>query len=154
MRFIPVTGDPSSPPALPSGVSFPYGLVTFITSGCTPGSTLNFTLTLPATTPSTGVVYWEYGAEPGNVQAHWYPLQASLSGNTVTFSITDGGKGDADLIANGSITDPSGPGISVVSTTSIKSIPTLSQWNAMLLIALTAIFGCITTRARTKRSDI
>lgn len=151
VRFIPVTGDPSSPPALPPGVSFPHGLVTFTTSGCTLASTLNFTLTLPATMPGAGVIYWEYGAEPSMAQMHWYPLQATVTGITVTFSITDGGQGDADLNANGSITDPGGAGVSVVSATSIKPIPTLSHWTAILLIALTAIFGCIATRARTKR---
>ncbi len=154
VRFIPVTGGPSSPPALPPGVSFPHGLVTFTTSGCTPASTLNFTLTLPATMPSTGVIYWEYGAEPGVAQMHWYPLQATVTGNTVTFSITDGGLGDADLNANGSITDPGGPGISVASAISIKPIPTLSHWTVILLIALTALFGCIATRARTRRAVI
>ncbi|CAH1088188.1 FG-GAP-like repeat-containing protein [Candidatus Nitrotoga sp. 1052] len=154
VHFIPVTGDPSSPPAPPPGVSFPHGLVTFTTSGCIPASTLNFTLTLPAAMPSAGFIYWEYGAEPGVAQMHWYPLQATVTGNTVTFSITDGGQGDADLNANGSITDPSGPGISVVSATSIKPIPTLSHWTAMLLIALTALFGCVATRARTRRAVI
>jgi hypothetical protein len=35
---------------------------------------------------------------------------AVIEGNTVSFTITDGGLGDDDLSANGSITDPGGPG--------------------------------------------
>ncbi|MEO6423338.1 MAG: choice-of-anchor U domain-containing protein [Candidatus Nitrotoga sp.] len=149
VRFIPETGDSSSPPAPPHGVVFPHGLVTFTTSGCITASALNFTLNLPAI-PGAGTKYWKYAAEPGKAQAHWYSLPATISGNTITFSITDGGQGDADLIANGSITDPGGPGIIVVSAASIEPIPTLSQWTAMLLISLTAFFGCIATRKRTK----
>ena len=49
-----------------------------------------------------------------------------ISGNTITYTITDGGTGDSNL-APGLITDPLGPALPA------SSIPTLSEWIQMLL---------------------
>ncbi len=105
-QFIPLTGNPASPPAgtAPAGYTFPQGLFDFTTSGCTPGSTITMTITYPQAIPA-GAVYWKYGPAPGNVVPHWYQLPATIVGNTVTFSITDGGLGDDDLAINGTIVD-------------------------------------------------
>jgi hypothetical protein len=129
-----VSGDPASPPAgSNSAITFPHGLFDFTLGGCTPGSTVNFTIVYPAALAS-GTQYWKYGPEPGTVTPHWYVLPANITGNTVTFSITDGGRGDDDLAANGTIVDQGGPGVPAVPLEE-RQIPTLSQW-AMLLLAL------------------
>lgn len=98
--------------APPAGAAFPHGLFDFTTSGCDPGSTLTFTIIYPSALPS-GVQYWKYGPTPSDLDFHWYTIPISLSDGdtTVTFSITDGELGDADLTANGGVADPGGPGV-------------------------------------------
>jgi hypothetical protein len=110
--FVPLTGDPASPPAgtAPRGVDFAHGLIDFVTSGCTPGSTLTFVVTTPTELP-VRTVYWKYGPTPYDATPHWYAIPATVNGNTVTFTITDGGLGDDDLLANGTIVDQGGPGV-------------------------------------------
>ena len=133
-QFIPVTGAPRSPPAgtAPAGVTFPHGLFDFSTSGCTPGSTLTFTITYPVAL-TAGTQYWKYGPRTGQPAA-WYVLPAVIAGSTVTFSITDGGLGDDDLAANGAIVDQGGPGFAPAGFGAVAT-PTLSEW-AMALLAL------------------
>lgn len=147
-RFIPLTGDAASPPpgSAPNGVVFPQGLFTFTTTGCTPGATLDFTITYPS--PVSGS-YWKYGPKPGNTTPSWYVLPAAFSGNTVTFSITDGGLGDDDLAANGTVVDQGGPGIGGAAAAPTP-VPTLSQWMLALLAML--IMGAGLRRVA-RRSD-
>ncbi len=111
-RYIPVAGDSASPPAgsAPAGISFPYGLFDFTTIGCTPGSTITLTISYPGTLPVT-TQYWKYGPTPTSTTPNWYVLPASVGGNIVSFTITDGQLGDDDLAANGTIVDQGGPGI-------------------------------------------
>jgi Pro-kumamolisin, activation domain/Bacterial Ig-like domain (group 1) len=144
-QYIPLTGNVASPPlgSAPAGVTFPQGLFDFTASNCTPGSTLNFTVTYPQPLPP-GTQYWKYGPTSDNAAAHWYTLStAVINGNTVTFSITDGGLGDDDLAANGNIVDPGGPGVPGTSGggSAIEPIPTLSDAGTLLLLALLALLG-------------
>ena len=134
-QFIPLTGHAASPPAgtAPAGVTFPHGLFDFTTSGCTPGSTITMTITYPAALAG-GTQYWKYGPTPGNAVPHWYVLPATIVGNTATFSITDGGMGDDDLAANGTIVDQGGPGGG--GGGSGTAVPTLSGLLLFLLAAL------------------
>ncbi|MFN7152055.1 MAG: beta strand repeat-containing protein [Acidovorax sp.] len=110
-QFIPVTGNAASPPAgsAPQGVQFPHGLFDFATTGCTGGSTLQFTVTYPNALPG-GTQYWKYGPTAGNATPHWYTVPATVAGAAISFSITDGGLGDDDLTANGAVVDPGGAG--------------------------------------------
>jgi len=71
---------------------------------------------------------------------HWYILPASIAGNTATFTITDGGLGDDDLAANGSIVDQGGPGAPGAGD-GAPGIPTLSTWGLLLLSALLGLLG-------------
>jgi hypothetical protein len=139
-RFIPVVGDPRSPPAgsAPSGVVFPHGLLDFTTSGCTAGSALAFTIAYPAALPA-GTRYWKYGPRPGPLPAAWYVLPATLGGSTATFTIVDGALGDDDLLVNGGIVDQGGPGGGPGGGVP-TSVPTLSEW---MLIALGALLVAI-----------
>jgi hypothetical protein len=135
-RFIPVSGDPDSPPAPPAGVVFPHGLFDFVLGGCAPGATITMQVVYP--TPLTrGTNYWKYGPRPTLPSAHWYILPSSLSSQTMVFVIPDGGTGDDDLLANGIIVDQGGPGVS----TANRAIPMLSPWMLALLGLLVAGFG-------------
>ncbi|KAB2839683.1 MAG: IPTL-CTERM sorting domain-containing protein, partial [Burkholderiales bacterium] len=72
---------------------------------------------------------------------HWYVLPATLGGNSATFSITDGGLGDDDLTANGSIVDQGGPG-----NNNVGAIPTLSGWGLLFLSTLLGLAGLAVRR--------
>ncbi len=135
-EFIPLTGHPASPPAgtAPSGFTFPQGLFNFVTSGCTPGASITLTITYPNALPTTAQ-YWKYGPTPGNPVASWYVMPASISGNTATFTIADGGLGDDDLTANGTIVDQGGPGVPPAAP-----VP-MPGWAWLLLASLVAVGG-------------
>ncbi len=106
-----IAAAPGATPVTPAGIAFPHGLFSFTASNCTPGSTITLTMKLPATVPDTAK-YWKWGPTSDNTTAHWYEMPATIDGDTVSFSITDGGQGDSDLdAANGSITDPGGIGV-------------------------------------------
>jgi len=155
--FIPTTGHAKSPPSLPPGVSFPYGLLDFTLNAGAPGTAATITITYPAALPA-GAVYWKYGPSPDGYNctggacaaAHWYqmpPGQAVFAGNTVTLTITDGGVGDDDLAANGIIVDQGGPGVPGAPG-GTASIPTLSEWGIILLAGLMGLFGMGAMRRR------
>jgi hypothetical protein len=144
-----VSGDPGSPPpGSITAVAFPHGLFAFSLDGCTPGSTVTFTIAYPAALPA-GTNYWKYGPEPGAPAPHWYILPASITGSTVSFSITDGGQGDDDLLANGTFVDQGGPGAPPTATGGSVETPTLSQW-ALVLLAL-LLLGFAAPRLRRTR---
>ena len=133
-------GAPPIPPTTPGpGIVFPHGMFDFSTTACAAGSTLSFTITYPAAL-SPGTVYWKYGPRPGPLPTGWYVLPATIAGNTATFTITDGGVGDDDLVANGTIVDQGGPGSGPGGAAT--SVPTLSEWAivllALLLLGITA----------------
>jgi hypothetical protein len=137
-RFIPVTGDPDSPPSgsAPPSVSFPHGLFDFVLGGCAPGSTIRMTITYPSPLPPL-TSYWKYGPTAATPGAHWYILPSRPSSATMVFDIPDGGLGDDDLAANGIIVDQGGPGVVV----GVHGIPTLSPWMLALLGLLLAGFA-------------
>lgn len=154
--FIATTGDASgkSPPSLPAGYTFPHGLFDFTLSGGTHGSSATLTITYPSVLPA-GTVYWKYGPSPAGYNCsgaacsvpHWYIMpaaQAVIAGNTVVLTIVDGGVGDDDLSANGTIVDQGGPGF----PGGAAAIPTLSEWGLILLSGLMAWFGLAATRRR------
>jgi hypothetical protein len=97
--------------APPRGIAFRDGLFEFATTDCIRGSTLRFTLTFATALPADAR-YWKYGRTSDNRSPHWYELPAIIDGNTVTFSIRDGGLGDDDLTVNGVIAGSGGLGIS------------------------------------------
>lgn len=134
--FILANGGAGSPPtgSTPAGVSFPHGLFDFTLIGCEPGSTATLVITYPGNL-QPGTIYWKYGPTPGNANPHWYQLPATIAGNTVTFNITDGGLGDDDLTANGSIVDQGGPG------SGAAAVPTLSEWAMLFLAGMLAMLG-------------
>ncbi|MFY3383922.1 putative Ig domain-containing protein [Paracidovorax sp. MALMAid1276] len=117
-QFIPLAGHAASPPAgsAPQGVQFLHGLFDFATTGCTPGSTLQFTVTYPSALPGAAQ-YWKYGPTAGNATPHWYTVPSTVAGAAISFSIADGGLGDDDLAANGTVVDAGGAGFGAGSGT-------------------------------------
>ena len=141
--FIPVSGSPKSPPGT-APLAFPFGLFDFVLLDCAPGSTVTFTIIYPAAIPA-GTRYMKYGPTASQPAPHWYELPASLSGNTATFSITDGGLGDDDLVANGTIVDQGGPGGAGGAGSGADPVPTLSEW-ALFALALGIVLATATGR--------
>jgi hypothetical protein len=105
-------GDPGAPATGPAGITLPDGLLQLVVQGCTAGGvTVTVTLAYPDPLPP-GADYWKYGPTADDPVDHWYPLPgAQVTGNTVTFTLIDGGVGDADLQANAVIRDPGGRGL-------------------------------------------
>ena len=147
-RFIgPPPGAPPIPPTAPApGLLFPHGLFDFTASACAAGSTLAFTITYPAALPPR-TQYWKYGPTATDPTPHWYVLPATIAGNTVTFSITDGGLGDDDLAANGTIVDQGGPGVPP-GPGEPRQVPTLSEWAMILMGLLLGTLGMNALRRR------
>jgi len=92
------------PPGLPPTVDMPYGVISFTVSDLAPGTTVTMTFILP-TVPPANLQFWKY------INGAWVDCSSLLSGvadgnNTVFVTITDGGLGDQDGLANGVIVDP------------------------------------------------
>jgi hypothetical protein len=100
---VTASGVPASPTP-PEGLEFSCGLIGFQVSGVGAGGSATITVTLPATI--TPAAYWKLQG------GAWAQVTgASISGNVVSFTLTDGGAGDSDGPANGTITDPGGPAV-------------------------------------------
>jgi hypothetical protein len=136
-QFVPAVNPPA-------GVIFPQGLFNFTLNGCTPGGTVTLNITYPSAVPA-GTQYWKYGPTPGNAAAHWYTIPATILGNMMTFSLTDGDTGDDDTTVNGVIVDAGGPGVQAAQATP-TAIPTLSEWCVILLAGMLGVFGVVRVR--------
>ena len=84
----------------PPNVDFPHGFISWTVSGLSPGETIDMTITYPTAIP-TGAQYWNV------VNGVWTDSTSLLfsdnGDNVFVLTITDGGFGDADGIANGEI---------------------------------------------------
>jgi hypothetical protein len=95
--------DPSvNKTGIPKGYVFKDGLVSFKVTGVTPGATVKVQLLFPGGIPSGSKIYKVTGTGFTEFK------DVVISGNAVTLTITDGGSGDADGLANGVIEDPVG----------------------------------------------
>jgi hypothetical protein len=107
---------------------------------------VTITIHYPSPLP-IGTQYWKFGPTPGNTTPHWYTIPATISGNTVMFTVTDGGLGDDDVTANGVIVDQGGPGVREVPQTT-AAIPAVDRSMLALLAALLAVAGWWMARTR------
>ncbi len=103
----------------PAGLLFPDGMVYFEATGVTTPS-ITVTITFPTAIAADARVY-----KAGPSGFYDFTSYASISGNTVTLTLTDGGPGDDDgnSTPNGTIIDPVGIGDPISST------PSLLSWN-------------------------
>ena len=129
----------TAPAGAPSNTTFPFGLLDFRLSGCS-GTSVSVTVTYSQNLPANAVFYKEL-----NGTYSTYPTTA-IGINSVTFTLTDGGAGDADGLVDGNIHDPSGLGVTAVAAPT--SIPTLSEWGLILLSSLLAMVGIRQSRRR------
>lgn len=95
------------------------GFLEFDITGVTPGGSADVRMTFQnGAIPTT---YAKYGPTPSDPNDHFYeflydptssdPTGAEFNGNTVTLHFVDGGRGDADLLMDGRITDPGAPAV-------------------------------------------
>jgi hypothetical protein len=125
--FVTNTVQFVAPTNPPSGQTFPYDVFAFEAS-TTVGNSITVTLTYPQSL-AAGTKVWK---DLNGTWSDWTNNQinnVTISGNTITYTITDGGPGDADNAQDGVIIDP--VGIAVPAT----AVPTLSEW-AQLMLAL------------------
>ncbi|MDD5312784.1 MAG: choice-of-anchor Q domain-containing protein [Dehalococcoidia bacterium] len=94
------------------GISFPYGLFSFQVVGIPIGSSVKVTIRLPQVVPAN-LQYWKNSG-----MCIWinYTSQVSFTpgDNVIVLTLTDGGSGDLDGVADGRIIDPGGPAWSAV----------------------------------------
>ena len=136
------TATVASQAALPAGVSMPHGVVKLKLEHGAPGSAARVVLTYPEALPADSK-YYKYGPTASDSNPHWYEFAgAEISGNSITLTLTDGGAGDDDLIANSVIEDPGGPAILGGGVPAVVNpVPTLSQWMLALMAGLMLMFG-------------
>ncbi len=145
--------DPDSvstfvPPAY-QGVAPLHGALRFKLVGCALGETVRVAVTWPST---AGLRVMKYGKNPTSpsTDVYYAPHNASISGNTVTYDVTDNGLGDDVFTgADGVINDP----VALVTAPALAAtgIPTLSQWGQLILLAALALLGVRHVRRRTQR---
>ncbi len=128
------TGFVAAPAQPPAGQTMPQGAFRFRLTGCDTGATVQLAITWPA--PVAG--YTKYGKASADAaqNSHFAPTHLVISGNTVTFSVTDGALGDDDWMADGNISDPSGPTEPQAAPAAVQPVPTLPAWGLVLLAAL------------------
>ena len=107
-----------APPAdVPPDVAFPYGIFSFAVDVQPPGAPAIMRILLDGISVDT---YYKFGGEPGDPAPHWYQFLFDNLAQTgaeftgpfeITLHLVDGGRGDDDLSANGTIVDQGGPGI-------------------------------------------
>ena len=109
----------------PRGVEFPHGLFSFNILGLNPGETVTVTITLPSPVPA-GTQYWKC---QNGIWIDCTSLVGDNDGdNVLTLTLTDGGLGDADGVANGTIVDPGGPAVAASSLPAgPRSSPTIPR---------------------------
>jgi len=141
---------PEIPPSPPDGVSFPHGMFSFEITCISPGATVTVTIELPEAVPQ-GTVWWKYH----NGEWYWLRNQTDDGDNIMTIRLTDGGRGDADGSADGSITDPGGPGNPLPAVVGWEGSPVnrlavMAPWIA-LLVAIMAGATLLVLRRRRAR---
>ena len=94
-----------------------------------------------------------YLSEPLSLGYHWYKLNTegewyqfdqyvdyNINRDEATLTIVDGGAGDDDGVANGIISDPSGPGLLIhPENMTVKSIPSLNEWGMIIFAGILLI---------------
>lgn len=114
---VEILSDPSIAGVVPANATFPYGALSYNVANLNPGDTVTVSIDYPSLSSNHTVykccdqngAYYAYGG-------------ASISGNTVTLTLTDGGVGDADGLANGTLVDP----IAITSMTTGTGTGTIS----------------------------
>lgn len=97
---------------VPGSFNYPDGFFSYQVTGLTPGATVTVTLKTPAGTAPTDYVKCDSNSD--NCASF---AGASISGDDIVLTLTDGGAGDADGKADGVITDPGAPAVKLARET-------------------------------------
>ncbi len=125
--------EASLPTAGKPNLVFPYGFFAFDIIGLTNGQQVTVTIVLPGAVPA-GSEYWKYHIPEGWIQI---PMTSNDGDNVIIITLVDGGLGDDDGAANGTIEDQGGPGFaSVVGGTvyPVNKLSILAPWLGLALI--------------------
>ncbi len=98
-------GCPAGPGA---GFTFPFGCFSFKIVGLAPGATAVITITLPGPLPGGAFYYKCLNNQLLDCSSQ---MSYDPGSNVLVLRITDGGSGDGDGQANGTIIDPGGPAV-------------------------------------------
>jgi titin len=101
---------------LPAGASAPVGAIGYTVPNVPVGGSVDVFVQLPPGTAPTTIDKLVNGTlvDVSSI--------ATISGNTITLHLTDGGLGDADGVANGTIVDPVVPLTGAIGTTATASV--------------------------------
>jgi len=88
-----------------NGYAFPYGMFSYNITNLTPGQSVSVAIRLPNPMP-LGTKYFK--CQNGNL-VDCSSVISRPDTNTIVLTLKDGGIGDADGMANGTIVDPGGP---------------------------------------------
>ncbi|RYF23513.1 MAG: IPTL-CTERM sorting domain-containing protein [Comamonadaceae bacterium] len=138
--------DRTIPPGAPGNASFPLGVLRFEANGC-PGAMLQVRATYPAGSLA-GLVMQKYGPNGTPQTSGWFtPPGLAVNGDTVSFTVADGGDGDGDA-RPGYIADPFAPMLLAAAPGAggAQAIPTLGEWGVLLLSAAMALLGACRAR--------
>ncbi|TAG50427.1 MAG: hypothetical protein EAZ30_00085 [Betaproteobacteria bacterium] len=94
-----------------------------------------------------GLNYQKYGPTAGSpsTSIFYTPTNLTIAGNVASFDVTDGALGDSDLLADGTIIDPSGPILTIL------EVPTVNARN-LALLALLMLLAATAVGYRTRWS--
>ncbi|MCH9699528.1 MAG: choice-of-anchor D domain-containing protein [Gammaproteobacteria bacterium] len=109
LQWLDVT-DSQLLPVPDSGSEFIAGFdfASYQLTQCATGAVVNTTVTYQSSIP-VHAKFMQFGATAEDTNPHWYEIQTSqISGNQITYSLTDGGAGDLDTTANGIIVGQAG----------------------------------------------
>ena len=95
-------GTTSPPTPAPALVVFPYGPIEFRVDNCGLGEQIPVNVDVPDVLPPTAQ-WWIFGPSPDNRTPHWYPIPSAVNGNRISFTITDGDRGDVELLRDGNV---------------------------------------------------
>jgi hypothetical protein len=121
------------PASAPVGVSMTKGATKVVLTGGTAGSSATVVLRF-SSIPASAQLY-KFGKQAAtDTSSQWFVFPATIDRNagTVTYTLTDGLKGDNDWTPNGTIDDPVGLGVGA----DVSGVPTLSEWALLLLAGL------------------
>lgn len=125
------------------GRRFPFGLAGFVLENVGQGNAVTFHIRYPAPVPD-GAEYWKYGRTTPSGAPHWHQVpMASIDSRTVAITLTDGGTGDTDAMADGRLTDPGGLAVpAIVPPSAASPIPLLAPMGLAMLSLCLAGLAC------------
>ena len=108
-------------PAPPDGFTYPLGAIDIVVAGVAPGSVVDITLAL--STPVDTFRKLVDGRWQTFVNDIVTAGSLSADGKTITLRLQDGGRGDRDGVADGTIVDPVAPALATSLTITTDELP-------------------------------